>query len=120
MQIKLFTIPIGDSGSAQEEKKNCTRVILCYIGYEQIDNLSRLVVIKTMEPCHMSQFIVETRIAKGRLELRNVPFPDDTEVKVFVIPKFDLSRASFHAAQKLTRGIKGNLSDSIRRDRNER
>ncbi|MEK7726962.1 MAG: hypothetical protein AAB354_01050 [candidate division KSB1 bacterium] len=68
----------------------------------------------------MSQFITETRIAKGRLELSNMPFLDDTEVKVFVIPKVDLARASFRAAQKLTRGMKGNLGDSIRRDRNGR
>ncbi len=65
----------------------------------------------------MSQFITEARVARGRLKLSNVPFSDDTEVKVFVIPKVDLARASFLTAQKLTRGIKGNLSDSIRRGR---
>lgn len=68
----------------------------------------------------MSQFIAETRIAKGRLELSGIPFSDKTEVKVFVIPKVDLARASFPAAQKLTRGLKGKLAASINRDRNGR
>ncbi len=49
----------------------------------------------------MSQFITEARIARGRLELSNMPFSDDTEVKVFVIPKVDLARVSFLAARKL-------------------
>ncbi len=68
----------------------------------------------------MNQFVAETRIAGGRLELINLPFSDATEVKVYVIPKADLGKMSFLEARKLTNSIKGNLSDSVNRDRNER
>ena len=68
----------------------------------------------------MSQFVTEARIEKGRLELFNIPFSDATEVKVFVIPKADLSRLSFLEARNLTRSIKANLADSISRERDDR
>jgi hypothetical protein len=68
----------------------------------------------------MSQFVTEARIAEGRLELLNIPFSDATEVKVFVIPKADLSRMSFFEARRLTGLIKGNLADSVNRERNDR
>jgi len=38
MQIKLFTVPLGDSGNALEEKKNCANLILCYIGSHAAKN----------------------------------------------------------------------------------
>lgn len=68
----------------------------------------------------MNQFVVEARIEGGRLELFNLPFSEATEVKVFVIPKADLAKMSFLQVQKLTSSIKGNLSDSVKRDRNAR
>lgn len=68
----------------------------------------------------MNQFVAETRIAGGRLELFNLPFSDATEVKVYVIPKADLGKMSFLKARDLTSAIKGKLSDSINRDRAER
>ncbi len=68
----------------------------------------------------MSQFVTEARIEGGRLELLNIPFSDATEVKVFVIPKVELSKMSFLEVRKLTGSLKGNLADSISRERNER
>lgn len=68
----------------------------------------------------MNQFVAETRIAGGRLELFDLPFSDATEVKVFVIPKAELGKMSFLKTRELTRSIKGKLSDSINRDRAER
>lgn len=68
----------------------------------------------------MSQFVTEARIQGGRLELSNVPFSDATEVKIFVIPKVELSKMSFGEVRKLTSSIKGNLADSIRRERDAR
>lgn len=68
----------------------------------------------------MSQFAIEARVEGGRLELFNIPFSDATAVKVFVIPKVELSKMSFLEARKLTNSIKGNLADSIRRERDER
>lgn len=63
----------------------------------------------------MSQFIVEARIEGGRLEVLNIPFSDATEVKVFVIPKAQLSKMAFLQVRKLTSSIKGKLAHSIRR-----
>lgn len=68
----------------------------------------------------MSQFAIEARVEGGRLELFNIPFSDATAVKIFVIPKVELSKMSFLEARKLTNSIKGNLADSIRRERDER
>jgi hypothetical protein len=68
----------------------------------------------------MIQFVTDARVEKGRLELFNIPFSDATEVKVFVIPKANLSRMSFFEARKLTGYIKGNLADSISRARDDR
>lgn len=61
----------------------------------------------------MNQFIVDTRIIKGRLELNDVPFSDEQEVKVIVIPRVKLDKMSFHKIQQLIKSIKGNLSDDI-------
>jgi len=68
----------------------------------------------------MSQFITEARIEGGRLELLDIPFSDATEVKVFVIPKAQLSKMSFLQVRKLTSSINGNLADSMRRERDAR
>lgn len=68
----------------------------------------------------MPQFVMETRIKKGHLELNNVPFSDETEVKIIVIPKVNLTRMSFPEIRKLTESIRGNLSDDIETERNQR
>ncbi|MFQ5583466.1 MAG: hypothetical protein ACE5GL_03415 [Calditrichia bacterium] len=61
----------------------------------------------------MSQFIIETRVHKGHLEVKNIPFFDDTEVKVIVIPKAYLNKMLFLKAQKFTKPIKGNISEDM-------
>lgn len=38
----------------------------------------------------MSNVIAETRVQSGHLELHDVPFSDDTQVRVIVIPKMDV------------------------------
>ena len=68
----------------------------------------------------MSQYVTETTLKHGHLELENLPFKDDTKVKVIVIPKVDFSQFSFLEARELTKNIKGNLSDDIIRERDER
>lgn len=68
----------------------------------------------------MSQFVIETRVKKGHLEVNNVPFSDETEVKVVIIPKVDMSKMSFPEIQRLTKSIKGNLSNDIGTERNSR
>lgn len=66
----------------------------------------------------MSQFVAEARIKKGYLELYNIPFSDETEVKVIVVPKVNLAKMSFPKIIKLTKSIKGNISDDINGERN--
>mgnify|MGYP005726075265 CR=1 FL=1 len=61
----------------------------------------------------MNQFVVDTRIIKGHLEINDIPFSDNMEVKVIVIPKIKLEKMSFKKVQKLTKSIKGNLSDDV-------
>jgi hypothetical protein len=47
----------------------------------------------------------------------NLPFADDTAVKVIVIPKINLEKMSFAKIQSLTQSIHGNLSEDIIRER---
>lgn len=68
----------------------------------------------------MKPYTVDTRIRNGHLELKNVPFSDNVEIRVFIIPKIKLSEMSFDKIRKLTKPIKGNLSDDIDAERNER
>jgi len=67
----------------------------------------------------VNQYSTDTYIKNGRLELNNLPFPDNVRVKIFIIPKVDLSRMSFNRIRKITESIRGNLSDDIRRERDE-
>lgn len=68
----------------------------------------------------MEQYAIDTHIKNGHLELNNLPFADHVEVRVVVVPKVKLSTMSFKKAQQLTQSLKGNLSDDIDTDRNER
>ena len=66
----------------------------------------------------MSQIVLDSRITNGLLNLKNIPLDDNTEVKVIVIPKINLSKMSFENSQKITGKIKGNLSDDVIAERN--
>jgi len=68
----------------------------------------------------MIQYVADSHIRNGRLELDNVPFSDDVEVRIFIVPKVRLSEMSFSRIRKLTRSVRGNLSDDIDRERGER
>lgn len=68
----------------------------------------------------MSQIVIETKVINGKLRLQNIPLKDDTEVKVIIIPKANLSKMSFQKTQRLTKSIAGNLSDDIVLERSER
>ena len=68
----------------------------------------------------MKPYRVDTRVSNGHLTLKNVPFSDDMEIRVFIIPKIKLSEMSFNKIRKLTKPIKGNLSDDVDAERNER
>jgi hypothetical protein len=68
----------------------------------------------------MSQYVTETTLKHGHLELENLPFKDNTKVEVIVTPKTDFSKLSIEKMRELTKGIKGNLADDVNRERNER
>jgi hypothetical protein len=61
----------------------------------------------------MTQFIAESSIKNGRIILNKIPLKENTKVKIVLIPKVDLPSMSFSKSRKLTKGIKGNLSDDI-------
>ena len=68
----------------------------------------------------MSQFVADTSITNGHLELHDIPFANNMPVKVIVIPKADLSQMSFPQIWERTQSIKGNLADDIAQERDER
>lgn len=68
----------------------------------------------------MSQFVAETSIINGHLELNNLPFANNVHVKVIVIPKVDLSQMSFPQIWETTKPIQGMLSDDVAQERDER
>jgi hypothetical protein len=68
----------------------------------------------------MSQFVTEASIRNGHLELNNIPFTDNIEVKVIVIPKADLTKMSFPDIWNVTKPIQGSLSADISQERDER
>ncbi len=68
----------------------------------------------------MGSFIMDTRIKNGHLKLKDVPFNDDTDVKVIVIPKVNLEKMSFRESQNAAKSIKGNLSDDIVAERDHK
>ncbi len=68
----------------------------------------------------MSQFVAETSVTNGHLELNNIPFANNMHVKVIVIPKAELSQMSFSQAWEHTQAIKGNLAHDVSSERDER
>lgn len=68
----------------------------------------------------MAQFVAETSIKGGAITLRKIPLKENTKVKVVLIPKADLSSMSFATVRKLTKKVKGNLSEDIIAERDKR
>lgn len=68
----------------------------------------------------MAQYTAETMIKDGGITLRKIPLKENTRVKVVLIPKADLSNMSFVTARKLTKKIKGKLSEDIISERDKR
>lgn len=65
----------------------------------------------------MYQVTKEAQIKNGHLELNDLPFSDDTVVKVIICPNVNLDKMSFEQAQLLSKSISGNLSDDIVKER---
>ena len=68
----------------------------------------------------MTPYAIDTHLSNGHLELNNIPFPDNIEVRVYVVPKVKLSDMSYKKIRTLTKPIKGNISDYVDKERDER
>ena len=64
----------------------------------------------------MNQYIVDAHIKNGHL----LPINKEMDVKVIVIPKVKFDNLSFMKVRKLTKSIKGNISNDINSDRENR
>jgi hypothetical protein len=68
----------------------------------------------------MNQYVIDAKIKDGYLSIGNLPFKEETDVKVIVIPKINFKELSFAKIRELTKSIKGNISDDIISEREER
>ena len=67
----------------------------------------------------MTQYITDSTVKKGHIELDNIPLPDNSEVKVYVIPKTNIDNLSFEKIMDMTKSITGKMSDDIITERGE-
>ncbi|MGD8778850.1 MAG: hypothetical protein PVH88_07790 [Ignavibacteria bacterium] len=67
----------------------------------------------------MNQYIIDTKIKDGYLSLDNLPFDEETDVKVILIPKVNFQELSFRKVRELTKSIEGNISEDIISERDE-
>ncbi len=65
----------------------------------------------------MNQYIVDAHIKNGYLTIDKLPIIEEMDVKVIVIPKVKFENLSFMRVRKLTKSIKGNISNDINSDR---
>jgi len=65
----------------------------------------------------MNQLVINTKIKKGTISIKDIPLSDNTDVQVVVIPKIILDNLSFKKIRELTKTIKGNISEEISQDR---
>ncbi len=68
----------------------------------------------------MNQYIVDAHIKNGHLKIDKLPINKEMDVKVIVIPKVKFDNLSFMKVRKLTKSIKGNISNDINSDREKR
>ncbi|MBF0121419.1 MAG: hypothetical protein HQK79_21525 [Desulfobacterales bacterium] len=68
----------------------------------------------------MGQFITETLITNGHLELNNIPFGNNVAVKIIIIPKANLEKMSFPGIWEATKQISGKLCEDITQERDDR
>ncbi len=67
----------------------------------------------------MEQYIVDAKIKNGYLSIGDLPFKEETDVKVIVMPKVKFNDLSFLKVRDLTKSIKDNISDEISTEREE-
>ena len=65
----------------------------------------------------MNQYVIDARIKDGYLSIKDLPFKEETDVKVIVIPKINFRELSFLRIRELTKSISDNISDDISSER---
>lgn len=67
----------------------------------------------------MNQYVTDTRVKKGSVAVSGVPFADDQDVRVIVIPRANLKQMVYREVQELTKSLSGDLAEDIRNERDE-
>ena len=68
----------------------------------------------------MGQFVVDTAVKDGRIELDKLPFREKMKVKVVVIPKIELKKMSFSKLVGQKVNVDGSIADLVSAERDER
>ena len=67
----------------------------------------------------MNQYVINARIKDGYLSIKDLPFKEETDVKVIVILKINFREISFLRIRELTKSISENMSDDISSEQEE-
>jgi hypothetical protein len=67
----------------------------------------------------MNQYVIDAKIKDGYLSIKDLPFIEETDVKVIIIPKVNFRELSFLKVRELIKSVKGNISDDIISEREE-
>ena len=67
----------------------------------------------------MNQYIINARIKDGYLSIKDLPFKEETDVKVIIILKINFREISFLRIRELTKSISENMSDDISSEQEE-
>lgn len=65
----------------------------------------------------MTQYIADTQVKQGNIELSGVPFEEDQDVRVIVIPRANLQKMAYREVQELTKSLSGDLADDVQAER---
>lgn len=65
----------------------------------------------------MTQYIADTQVKQGNIELSGVPFEEDQDVRVVVIPRANLQKMAYREVQELTKSLSGDLADDVQAER---
>ena len=61
----------------------------------------------------MNNYTIETKVKNGKVILKDLPFKEEVDVNVVLIPKVKFKQLNFSKMKKITKKIKGNLSEDI-------
>ena len=65
----------------------------------------------------MKKYVTDTRVKHGNMAISGVPFEDEQNVRVIVIPRTDLQKMAYREVQELTKSLPGEPADDVRAER---